>query len=179
MKKLGKEERMMRLAWIIANTIEIPDHCTLDREDIFQEVCLMYLDKGYTQTPGHLKRDVSTAIRKYVIEYSLLIPCGDLNEAYEYEMEQEAMVSAISAIAETSIKEVLNTLTPREEKSLILYFGIGCDAMNMHEIGKELGVTHTRVAQIINKALRKCRHPSRFKKLHDVQEMMFTDTYYQ
>ena len=64
--------------------------------------------------------------------------------------------------------EVLDTLTPREEKVLQLRFGLDDGrARTLEEVGREFNVTRERIRQIEAKALRKLRHPSRSKKLKD------------
>ena len=64
--------------------------------------------------------------------------------------------------------DVLDTLTPREEKVLRLRFGLDDGkARTLEEVGKEFNVTRERIRQIEAKALRKLRHPSRSKKLKD------------
>ena len=66
------------------------------------------------------------------------------------------------------LMDVLNTLTPREEKVLRLRFGLDDGrARTLEEVGKEFNVTRERIRQIEAKALRKLRHPSRSKKLKD------------
>ena len=67
--------------------------------------------------------------------------------------------------------EVLDTLTPREEKVLRLRFGLDDGkARTLEEVGREFNVTRERIRQIEAKALRKLRHPSRSKKLKDFLE---------
>ena len=64
--------------------------------------------------------------------------------------------------------EVLDTLTPREEKVLRLRFGLDDGRpRTLEEVGKEFEVKRERIRQIEAKALRKLRHPSRSKKLKD------------
>ena len=64
------------------------------------------------------------------------------------------------------VREVLKTLTPREEKVLKMRFGIDVASEHtLEEVGKDFGVTRERVRQIEVKALRKLRHPSRSKEL--------------
>ena len=66
------------------------------------------------------------------------------------------------------LMEVLDTLTPREEKVLRLRFGLEDGrSRTLEEVGKEFNVTRERIRQIEAKALRKLRHPSRSKKLKD------------
>jgi len=74
------------------------------------------------------------------------------------------------AVAVLMLKEqlinVLDTLTPREERVLILRFGFERGrTRTLEEVGKEFGVTRERIRQIQVKALRKLRHPSRSRKL--------------
>ena len=64
--------------------------------------------------------------------------------------------------------EVLDSLTPREEKVLRLRFGLEDGRpRTLEEVGKEFNVTRERIRQIEAKALRKLRHPSRSKRLKD------------
>ena len=66
------------------------------------------------------------------------------------------------------LSDVLDTLTPREEKVLRLRFGLEDGrSRTLEEVGKEFNVTRERIRQIEAKALRKLRHPSRSKKLKD------------
>ena len=64
------------------------------------------------------------------------------------------------------IRDVLKSLTPREEKVLNLRFGIGEKTnMTLENVAKNFEVTRERVRQIEAKALTKLRHPSRYKLL--------------
>lgn len=63
---------------------------------------------------------------------------------------------------------VLTTLTEREQKVLILRYGLdGGRTHTLGEVGDEFGVTGERIRQIEAKSIRKLRHPSRFRKLRD------------
>ncbi|MDP8231738.1 MAG: RNA polymerase sigma factor RpoD [Candidatus Zophobacter franzmannii] len=66
------------------------------------------------------------------------------------------------------VDEVLQTLTPREEKVIRLRFGID-DGFHrtLEEVGHIFGVTRERIRQIEDKALRKLRHPTRSQQLHE------------
>lgn len=67
---------------------------------------------------------------------------------------------------EETIKEVLATLTPREQKVLELRFGLNDNKIfTLDEIGQMLSVTRERIRQIENKAIRKIKVPIRRKKL--------------
>ena len=64
--------------------------------------------------------------------------------------------------------EVLDTLTDRESKVLILRFGLEDGRpRTLEEVGEIFKVTRERIRQIEAKALRKLRHPTRSKKLKD------------
>ena len=67
---------------------------------------------------------------------------------------------------EETIKEVLATLNPREQKVLELRFGLNDNKIfTLDEIGQMLGVTRERIRQIENKAIRKIKVPVRRKNL--------------
>mgnify|MGYP001071667756 CR=1 FL=1 len=79
--------------------------------------------------------------------------------------------AATGTLLKEQLMDVLNTLTPREEKVLRLRFGIDDGHQRtLEEVGKEFNVTRERIRQIEAKALRKLRHPSRSRKLRDFLE---------
>ncbi len=64
------------------------------------------------------------------------------------------------------VRELLKTLSPREEKIIRLRFGIGeREACTLEEVGNKFGVTKERIRQIESMALRKLKHPNRIKLL--------------
>lgn len=65
-----------------------------------------------------------------------------------------------------AIKDLLDTLTPRESKILKLRYGIDCDTHTYDEIGAVYEITGGRIQQIEAKALRKMRDPFRKDKLY-------------
>lgn len=104
---------------------------------------------------------------------SLETPIGEEEDSHlgDFIPDDDAPAPA-DAAAFTLLKEqlmdVLDTLTPREEKVLRLRFGLDDGkARTLEEVGKEFNVTRERIRQIEAKALRKLRHPSRSKKLKD------------
>ncbi len=104
---------------------------------------------------------------------SLETPIGEEEDSHlgDFIPDDDALAPA-EAAAFTMLKEqlinVLDTLTPREEKVLRLRFGLDDGrARTLEEVGKEFNVTRERIRQIEAKALRKLRHPSRSKKLKD------------
>lgn len=107
---------------------------------------------------------------------SLETPIGEEEDSHLGDFIPDDDVSApAEAATATLLKEqlmdVLNTLTPREEKVLRLRFGIDDGHQRtLEEVGKEFNVTRERIRQIEAKALRKLRHPSRSRKLRDFLE---------
>jgi RNA polymerase primary sigma factor len=66
-------------------------------------------------------------------------------------------VSFLSADTELTVS--LGCLNERERKVIILYYGLGTDALTMMEIAEEMGLKRERVRQIRKKAERKLRKP--------------------
>lgn len=102
---------------------------------------------------------------------SLETPVGDSEDAFIKDfIENENEFSPADTVTNSDLKErvreVLKSLTPREEKVIKMRFGIDVASEHtLEEVGKDFGVTRERVRQIEVKALRKLRHPSRSKKL--------------
>ena len=76
--------------------------------------------------------------------------------------------SASYDLLKKHIGEVLDTVSERERKVLLLRFGLeDSKPRTLEEVGRVFGVTRERIRQIEAKALRKLRHPSRSRKLKD------------
>lgn len=74
--------------------------------------------------------------------------------------------AASYAVLQDQIGKLLDTLTDREQRVLILRFGLKDGrSRTLEEVGKEFNVTRERIRQIEAKALRKLRHPSRARML--------------
>jgi RNA polymerase primary sigma factor len=64
------------------------------------------------------------------------------------------------------IRDVLDTLNPREREVLEQRFGlVDGYSRTLEEVGKQFQVTRERIRQIEAKALRKMRHPTRIRQL--------------
>ncbi|WP_316607565.1 RNA polymerase sigma factor RpoD [uncultured Ruminococcus sp.] len=104
---------------------------------------------------------------------SLETPIGEEEDSHlgDFIPDDDAPAPADAAshtMLREQLMEVLDTLTPREEKVLRLRFGLEDGrSRTLEEVGKEFNVTRERIRQIEAKALRKLRHPSRSKKLKD------------
>jgi len=81
--------------------------------------------------------------------------------------DDAAMQSAMHGV----IKELLDSLTPREAKVIRMRFGMDmATEQTLEEIGNQFDVTRERIRQIEAKALRKLRHPSRSDRLDDFRQ---------
>ena len=104
---------------------------------------------------------------------SLETPVGDSDDTYlkdfiEDENEYTPVDAVVNDDLKEKVREILKTLTPREEKVLKMRFGIDVASEHtLEEVGKDFSVTRERIRQIEVKALRKLRHPSRSKRLQN------------
>lgn len=104
---------------------------------------------------------------------SLETPIGEEEDSHlgDFIPDDDALAPADAAsniLLKESLDDVLKSLTPREEKVIMLRFGLeDGHPRTLEEVGKEFNVTRERIRQIEAKALRKLRHPSRSKKLRD------------
>lgn len=74
--------------------------------------------------------------------------------------EMEILTQGLTQDQMNGLSFAIETLTDREQKCLLLYYREGWD---LGRIGKEFGVTRERIRQVIAKAVRKLRHPTRSK----------------
>ena len=90
---------------------------------------------------------------------------GDFIEDTESIMPNQ---EAARTLLKTHINEVLEDLTPREQKILQIRFGLEDGVTHtLEEVGQEFGVTRERIRQIEAKALEKIREQQGIKKLKD------------
>ncbi len=102
---------------------------------------------------------------------SLDTPIGEEDDSHLGDfISDESMMgpedAASYSILKDQITKLLDTLTEREQRVLVLRFGLKDGrSRTLEEVGKEFNVTRERIRQIEAKALRKLRHPSRAKML--------------
>jgi RNA polymerase primary sigma factor len=107
---------------------------------------------------------------------SMETPIGDDDDSHLGDFIEDAantapMEAAMQAGLRDVVKDILDSLTPREAKVLRMRFGIEMTSDHtLEEVGKQFDVTRERIRQIEAKALRKLKHPSRSDKLRS-----FTD----
>jgi RNA polymerase primary sigma factor len=109
---------------------------------------------------------------------SMETPIGDDDDSHLGDfIEDGANTSPIDAAMQAGlrdvVKEILDSLTPREAKVLRMRFGIEMSTDHtLEEVGKQFDVTRERIRQIESKAVRKLKHPSRSDKLRSFIDSM-------
>ena len=107
---------------------------------------------------------------------SLSTPVGDDKEAtleqFVADLSQPSLYDKVSReLLKDALNQVLETLSPREKKVLVMRFGLeDGKPKTLEEVGKEFKVTRERIRQIEAKAIRKLKHPTRARKLKDFLE---------
>jgi len=102
---------------------------------------------------------------------SMETPIGDDDDSHLGDfIEDTNNVAPIEAAMQAGlrdvVKDILDSLTPREAKVLRMRFGIEMSTDHtLEEVGKQFDVTRERIRQIEAKAIRKLKHPSRSDKL--------------
>ncbi|MCM1990808.1 RNA polymerase sigma factor RpoD [Oceanirhabdus seepicola] len=163
-----------------ARTIRIPVHMVETINKLIRVSRQLLQELGREPLPDEIAEVMELPVEKVreIMKIaqepvSLETPIGEEEDSHLGDfIEDEQAPAPSEAAAFTMLKEqlinVLDTLTPREEKVLKLRFGLDDGrARTLEEVGKEFSVTRERIRQIEAKALRKLRHPSRSKKLKD------------
>jgi len=166
-----------------ARTIRIPVHMVETINKLVRVSRQLLQELGREPTPAEIAERMGLPeervreILKIAQEpVSLETPIGEEEDSHlgDFIEDQEAPAPAEAAsylMLKEQLEDVLDTLTPREEKVLRLRFGLDDGrARTLEEVGQVFGVTRERIRQIEAKALRKLRHPSRSKKLKDFLE---------
>lgn len=161
-----------------SRTIRVPVHMveTLNKINKIKRTFLQEhgREPTYTELAKELNIDekkIKNIIKISKEPVSLETPVGDGEDASIKDfIESDNEYSPADTVASTDLKErvreILKTLTPREEKVLKMRFGIDVASEHtLEEVGKDFSVTRERIRQIEVKALKKLRHPSRSKKL--------------
>lgn len=163
-----------------ARTIRIPVHMVETINKVKKVSSQLLHTNGHEPTAEEIAEEIDMPVDK-VREImrvaqepvSLETPIGEEEDSHLGDFISDDDTPAPADVAShTLLKEqlgdVLDTLTPREKKVLILRFGLTDGrSRTLEEVGKEFNVTRERIRQIEAKALRKLRHPSRSKKLKD------------
>ncbi len=161
-----------------ARTIRIPVHMieTINKMNRISRQILQETGKEPDPATLAIKMDMpEDKIRKILKiakePISMETPIGDDDDSHLGDfIEDTNTVAPMEAALQDSmrdvVKEVLDSLTPREAKVLRMRFGVEMATDHtLEEVGKQFDVTRERIRQIEAKALRKLRHPSRSDKL--------------
>ena len=163
-----------------ARTIRIPVHMVETINKVMRISRQLLQELGHDPSPEEIADDMGMPVEKVreILKIaqepvSLETPIGEEEDSHlgdfipDEDASEPAEVASFTLLKE-QLSEVLNTLTPREEKVLRLRFGIEDGrTRTLEEVGREFNVTRERIRQIEAKALRKLRHPSRSKRLKD------------
>ncbi len=163
-----------------ARTIRIPVHMVETINKLIRVSRQLLQEYGREPTPEEIAKEmgISEAKVREIIKIaqepvSLETPIGEEEDSHlgDFIPDDDAPAPAEAAsfaLMKEQLLDVLDTLTPREEKVLRLRFGLDDGHQRtLEEVGREFNVTRERIRQIEAKALRKLRHPSRSKKLRD------------
>jgi RNA polymerase primary sigma factor len=161
-----------------SRTIRVPVHMveTLNKINKIKRTFVQEHGREPTHTElakelGIDEKKIKNIIKISKEPVSLETPVGDSEDAFIKDfIESENDFSPAESVSSTDLKErvreILKSLTPREEKVLKMRFGIDVASEHtLEEVGKDFSVTRERIRQIEVKALKKLRHPSRSKKL--------------
>lgn len=163
-----------------ARTIRIPVHMVETINKVKKVSSQLLHTNGHEPTADEISLELDMPVEK-VREImrvaqepvSLETPIGEEEDSHlgDFIPDDDAPAPqdvASHTLLKEQLADVLDTLTPREEKVLRLRFGLEDGrSRTLEEVGKEFNVTRERIRQIEAKALRKLRHPSRSKKLKD------------
>ena len=161
-----------------ARTIRIPVHMieTINKMNRISRQHLQEFgfepDAGILAEKMEMPEDKIRKIMKIAKEpISMETPIGDdddshLGDFIEDQNNTAPVDAAMQAGLRDVVKDILDSLTPREAKVLRMRFGIEMSTDHtLEEVGKQFDVTRERIRQIEAKALRKLKHPSRSDKL--------------
>jgi RNA polymerase primary sigma factor len=165
----------------------------LGREPSFEEIALEmeFLEpddarivRGWMARGGRLDSEVTRRLERAAAKVrriqrlsqeplSLETPVGSEENSYLGDFIEDDSLpgpvdSASRRLLKEQMEEILDGLSERERKVLIMRFGLEDGVTRtLEDVGREFNVTRERVRQIEAKALRKLRHPLRSRKLRD------------
>jgi RNA polymerase primary sigma factor len=166
-----------------ARTIRIPVHMVETINKLIRISRQLLQEKGREPMPEEIAEEMNISVERVreILKISqepvsLETPIGEEEDSHLGDFIQDDNVpspadAATATLLREQINKVLDTLAEREQKVLRLRFGLDDGkARTLEEVGKEFNVTRERIRQIEAKALRRLRHPSKYKQLKDYLE---------
>jgi RNA polymerase primary sigma factor len=162
-----------------ARTIRIPVHMVETINKLARIQRQLHQDLGREPTPAEVAAEMCipadrvAEIQRIAQEpVSLQAPIGeedsDLGDFIEDADAVVPMEAAAFMMLQDQLEQVLDTLTPREQRIIQLRFGlIDGHPRTLEEVGRDFGVTRERIRQIESKTLVKLRHPGRAQMLRE------------
>ena len=166
-----------------ARTIRIPVHMVETISRVKKAETFLLHENGSEPTEEEIAHylgmstdKVREIIRLAQDPVSLETPIGEEEDSHlgDFIPDEDAPApadEACNSMLKKMLGDVLDTLSDRERRVIILRFGlIDGRQRTLEEVGQEFQVTRERIRQIETKALRKLRHPTRSRKLRDFLE---------
>jgi RNA polymerase primary sigma factor len=162
-----------------ARTIRIPVHMVETINKMARVQRQLHQDLGREPTPAEVAVEMGmppdrvAEIQRIAQEpVSLQAPIGEEDSDLGDFIEDADAVVPIEAAAfmmlQDQLEQVLDTLSPREQRVIQLRFGlIDGHPRTLEEVGRDFGVTRERIRQIESKTLIKLRHPGRAQMLKE------------
>ena len=162
-----------------ARTIRIPVHMVETINKMVRVQRQLHQDLGREASPVEIAAEMGMStervaeIQRIAQEpVSLQSPIGEEDSDLGDFIEDADAVVPIEAAAfimlQDQLEQILDTLSPREQKIIQLRFGLmDGHPCTLEEVGREFGVTRERIRQIESKTLAKLRHPSRAQMLRE------------
>ena len=159
-------------------TIRVPVHMIETMNKLLRTSRQLVQELGREPTPEEIAKILDLPLDKVRKVFqiakeptSLETPIGEEEDSHLGDFIPDQKIAlpddmAMNQNLSETTRQVLTSLTPREEKVLRMRFGIGERRDHtLEEIGQDFDVTRERIRQIEAKALRKLRHPTRSKQL--------------
>ena len=166
-----------------ARTIRIPVHMVETINRLIKTQRKLVQELGREPKPEEVAKIMSLPVSKvreimnFALEpVSMETPIGDEDDSHlgDFLQDFNAKVPvnfAMDVLLHDQLIEVIKSLTEREQKVILLRFGLeDGKPRTLEEVGKVFGITRERIRQIEAKALRKLRNPSKTKRLKDFLE---------